>query len=125
MSKALLFIAGAVAAGFGLITIFAGGSVILDLFGMRERQGNYVDFVVWTNVICGFLYLISSYGFFTKKKWTSSVLKLALAVLIGAFLGLLIWAISDKVYETKTIVAMTFRTLVTLALFFVARRLNK
>lgn len=109
---------------FGLITIFAGGAVIFDLFGMREKQGNYVLFIVWTNFICGFLYLISAYGFYHLKKWTSGILFFAFIILIAAFIGLIIWITLGNIYETKTIVAMLFRLLITIALWWPARRIR-
>lgn len=109
---------------FGLATIFAGGSVIFDLFGMREKEGNYVLFVVWANFICGFLYIISSIGFFKRRKWTFGMLSLAFLILIATFLSLAIWILEGNIYETKTIMAMTFRTLITLALWLVARHMK-
>ena len=110
---------------FGFLTIFAGGSVILDLFGMREKEGNFVSFVLWANFICGFLYLAASYGFFTRKVWTSFILSAATWVLIAAFAGLLIHIQSGGIYENKTIVAMIFRTTLTIVLLAIARKMNK
>ena len=55
----------------GVITIFAGGSVLLDLFDMRKREGNYVPFVVWTNFACGFIYLVAAYGIQRKQRWAA------------------------------------------------------
>lgn len=111
---------------FGLLTIIAGGGVIFDMFGMRAKEGNYVLFVVWANFICGFLYLLAAYGLFKRKTWTSKVLGIAVALLLVTFLGLLIWILNGNIYERKTIVAMTFRTLFTIALFILAiNRRNK
>ena len=110
---------------FGLATIFAGGSVILDLFGMREKEGNFVFFVVWANVITGFLYLVASYGFFKRKAWTSAVLSAATWILIAAFAGLLIHIQTGGIYENKTIVAMIFRTSLTIGILLIARKMNK
>lgn len=110
---------------FGLITIFAGGSVILDLFGMREKEGNFILFVVWANFICGFLYLVASFGFFKRKVWTSAVLSLATWILIAAFAGLLIHIQNGGIHENKTIVAMIFRTTLTILLLLIARKMNK
>lgn len=121
MKRLYLIIAGIVSALFGLATIFAGGSVIFDLFGMRQEQGNYVLFVVWANFICGFLYLFAAYGFFKTRKWTSKLLQYALYILIITFAGLFIWIVTGHLYETRTIAAMSFRLLVTLILFVIAR----
>jgi hypothetical protein len=43
------------------------GSVIFDLFGIREKEGNYVLFIVLANFIAGFFYLLSAYGMLTAK----------------------------------------------------------
>ncbi len=110
---------------FGIATIFAGGSVILDIFGMREKEGNYVLFVVWANFISGFLYLIGAYGFSKHKAWTASVLSVATWILIAAFAGLLIHIQNGGIHENKTIVAMIFRTSLTIVLLAIARKMNK
>lgn len=122
MKNKILKIVAVIVAIFGLLSIFAGGSVILDLFEMRAKEGNYVLFVVWANFICGFLYLAAAYGLFNQRKWTSIVLGLAVILLIGAFLGLFIWINQGGIYETKTIGAMSFRTLFTIAILVIARK---
>lgn len=121
MKQKILKIVALASAFFGLLTVFAGGSVILGLFGFREKEGNYVLFVVWANFICGFLYLLASYGFFKRKNWTSAVLSSALWILIAAAVVLFFWILNGEPYETKTIIAMVVRTLVTLALLWAAR----
>lgn len=110
---------------FGMLTLFAGGSVIMDLFGMREKEGNYVLFVVWANFLCGFIYLIASWGFLKRKNWTSVILTIALGILAVTFIGLIIWISKQHPYETKTLIAMSSRLLLTLALWLIARQLRK
>jgi len=125
MNTKLINIAALVSAFFGLLTIFAGGSVILDLFGMRELEGNYVPFVVWANFLCGFLYLIASYGFFRRKRWTAALMKFAFWILIAAVIVLLFWIWNGELYENKTIVALSFRILVTVGLMWIARSFKR
>jgi hypothetical protein len=110
---------------FGFLSVFAGGSVILDLFGMRAKEGNYVLFVVWANFISGFLYLVASFGFFKGKDWTSAVLSTATWILIAAFAGLLIHIQTGGLFENKTIGVMIFRIAITIGLLAVARKMNK
>ncbi len=124
MKPGIIKLAALVSLIFGLATIFAGGSVIFDLFGMREIQGNYVLFVVWANFICGFLYIISSFGFFKFRKWTVRILGLAVIILLIAFLGLATWIMKGNIYETKTIAAMSFRTVITITLWWIAKRIR-
>jgi len=106
--------------GFGLLTLFLSISVILDLFGIRAREGNYVLFVVWSNFICSILYLFAAYGFIKSRKWTTILLGISTLMLIAAFIGLNIHASSGGIYETKTIGALIFRILVTLVFTIIA-----
>lgn len=122
MKNKITIVCAGLCALLGLATIFAGGSVILDLFGMREKEGNYVLFVVWANFLCGFLYVFAAYGFYKLKKWTASILLISLILLIAAFAGLLTWIIAGFPFETKTVVAMSFRTILTLCLFLMAKK---
>ena len=120
MKKSLIYVASAILAGFGLLTLFLSTSVIFDLFGIRAKEGNYVLFVVWSNFISSILYLIAAYGFVKSKKWTISLLGISTIILIIAFVGLKIHANSGGLYETKTVGAMIFRISVTLVLAIIA-----
>lgn len=100
---------------FALITLFMSTSVIFDLFGIREKEGNYVLFVVISNFIAGFLYLIAAYGLFTENIWSSKLLLLTTIILIVSFVGLLIHANTGGIYEQKTINAMLSRIAITSA----------
>ncbi|MBN9351561.1 MAG: hypothetical protein J0H55_12850 [Chitinophagaceae bacterium] len=125
MKSIYIKIAGAISLLFGLTTIFEGGSVILDLFGLRADHPHYVSFVLWANFLCGFLYVIAGFGFFMKRKFTSPVLLLALIILILTFIGFVIWISSGRPYDTQTLVAMSARTVVTIILFLLARKFVK
>lgn len=99
---------------FALITLFMSGSVIFDLFGIRAKEGNYVLFIVVSNFISGFLYLISAYGMFFQKKWTTRLLVFITTILLLSFAGLL-WHINGGgIYEQQTIKAMLFRIGITI-----------
>jgi len=111
--KLIINITGAVIALLGILTLFMSTSVIFGLFDIREKEGNYVLFVVAANFICAFLYLAAAYGFFTRQKWTTMILNLSVAVLVIAFIGLGIHIYSGGIYEHKTVAAMIFRTLLT------------
>jgi len=120
MKKVFPYIVVILLVGFGLLTLFLSISVILDLFGIRAREGNYVLFVVWSNFICSILYLFAAYGFIKSRKWTTILLGISTLMLIAAFIGLNIHASSGGIYETKTIGAMIFRILVTLVFTIIA-----
>ena len=106
---------------FGLLTIFAGGSVILDLFGMRAREGNYVSYVVWASFITGILYIFAAYGFFKSKTWTKTILKYAIYILVAGFAALIVWILKKEPYETAIIFKLSFRVLLSVGLYWVAR----
>lgn len=99
---------------FGLLTLFLSTSIILDLFEIRAKEGNYVLIVVYANFICSIIYLIAAYGLLKNKTWTTKLLGIATLILIAAFIGLFFHINSGGIYETKTIGAMVFRTSVTL-----------
>ena len=117
----LVKIAGGVALIFGLLTIFAGGSVILDLFGMRAKEGNYVSYVVWASFLSGIIYIFAAYGFFKNKIWTKTILKYAIYILLAGFVALIIWILQKEPYETAIIMKLTFRVLLSVGLYWVAR----
>ncbi|MCO5232896.1 MAG: hypothetical protein LC105_05150 [Chitinophagales bacterium] len=105
---------------FGLLTLFMSSSVLFDWFGIREKEGNYVPFVVWANWLCGFLYLIAAYGISKRRLWTLKPLSIAIIILIVTFIVLSIYIYSGGIYETKTVYAMTFRIILTLIFILVA-----
>lgn len=118
---------GVVITLFALVTLFMSASVIFDLFGIREKEGDFVLFVVIANFIAGFLYLLASYGLFTEKKWTTRLLILITAILAIAFIALLIHVNAGGTYEQKTIKAMIFRISITavfagISWFFISKK---
>ncbi|HRA60413.1 MAG TPA: hypothetical protein PLG30_12425 [Bacteroidia bacterium] len=46
MNKLLSYSVATVLSIFGLLILFLSSSVIFDLFGIREKEGNYVLFIV-------------------------------------------------------------------------------
>ena len=113
MKNNILKISAIVITLFALLTLFMSSSVIFDLFGIRAKEGNYVLFVVVSNFICGFLYLVAAFGFFRHKRWTSRLLMFAMGILILSFAGLLWHIRSGGLYELQTVKAMIFRILFT------------
>lgn len=116
MKKYIPYVAGTILAVFGMISLFLTSSVIFDLFGIREQEGNYVLFIVWANFIAGMFYLFAATGFFRKEKWTTTVLLIPTVMLTLAIIGLFFHISSGGIYETKTVGAMIFRILFTLTL---------
>lgn len=113
MKVKFLYLSAFILSIFGLLTLFMSNSVLFDLFGIREKEGNFVPFIVWANWLCGFLYLIAAYGFLKIKKWTIQPLLGAAIILIIAFVALFIYINGGGIYEQKTVYAMIFRIGVT------------
>ncbi len=116
MKRVVKYLLVAFLVAFGALTIFLSTSVILDLFDVREREGNYVLFIVWANFISSIIYFISAYGLATMKKWTYKLLAASSGILIIAFVGLQFYIHSGGIHEEKTIRAMIFRITVTVAI---------
>lgn len=114
MKNVLTYLTIVLLIGFGLLTLFLSSSVIFDWFDIREKEGDYVPFIVWANFISSILYLIAAYGFLKYKKWTTNILGLSVIILILAYIGLFIYIKTGGIYETKTVYAMAFRITVSL-----------
>lgn len=114
MKQKLIYILAVALGLFALLTLFLSSSVIFDLFNVREKEGNYVLFVVWANFISSILYLVAVYGLVKAKKWTAQVLLVSAIILSVAFIGLKMHISEGGIYETKTVEAMIFRTGLTL-----------
>lgn len=116
----LRYISAILLIAFGLLTLFLSTFIILDLFGIRAKEGNYVLFVVWANFISSILYLLSAYGFLKRKPWTSLLLGLASVILIITYVFLFLHINNAGVYETKSLGAMIFRTSLTIGFAIIA-----
>lgn len=106
---------------FALITLFMSSSVIFDWFGIREMEGDYVPFIVWTNFIASILYLIGAFGLLKTKEWTVWLLTATAGLLFVALIGLFIHIYFGGLYKKKIIGAMVFRIAVTIGFAVYAR----
>jgi len=120
MKKLPLYLVTALLTGFGLMTMYMSSSVIFDWFGLREKKGDYVLFIVWANFICSFLYLIAVYGILKSRNWTYKILGLSFLILSAAFIGFLFLIQMGGNYETHTLVLMVFRIAITFSFTFYA-----
>jgi hypothetical protein len=99
----------------GVVSLFMTLSIVFDLFGIREKEGNYVLFVVYANLLCGTLYVATVFTNWKKNyKWSFILLALAFMVLVVAFYFFKEHIAQGGIYEPKTVKAMSFRTLFTL-----------
>jgi hypothetical protein len=105
---------------FALLTLFLSSSVIFDWFGIREKEGDYVLFVVQSNFMSSVLYIIAASGLINNKKWTIAPLLISVIILIVAQIGLHYHIDAGGLYEEKTVKAMYFRIIVTLVFSVIA-----
>jgi hypothetical protein len=101
-----------VAVGFGLLTIKEGGTILFGDEAARTAAGNYVPFVLWFNFLAGFAYVAAGIGLWLRQSWAVGLalaIALATAFTFAAF-GVHVYA--GGVYEPRTVVAMSLRTLV-------------
>ena len=114
---------------FGGLTVFLPSSVLFDLFGIREKEGNFVEFIVWINLISGLLFLWSAYSFWREKKETTALLLGNLALLIVGMIGLYCHIKSGGLYKMETVKGMLFRivatTILALVSYFLVKRKPK
>lgn len=99
---------------FGVLNIFLTSSIILDLFNVRARVGNFVPFVVWINFFTGFNYVLATYGFIKLKQWTKRILIINLFILILGFIAFFFYINLGGIYKYDTIFALLFRITFTL-----------
>ncbi len=111
-----------VAFGFGLLTVKEGGLILFGDETARTAAGNYVPFVLWFNFLAGFAYVIASAGLWMKRRWAAwlAIAIAAATALVFAAFGAHIYGGGD--YEMRTVMAMSLRTLVWVAIAAIAWR---
>lgn len=96
---------------FGLVTIVSGGRALFGGPEVRAALGHTVPFVLWFNFLAGFLYILAGAGLLWGKRWAAHLsLMLAISTLtVFAAFGVLVFG--GGAYETRTLGAMTLRSL--------------
>lgn len=110
------------ALGFGLLTITSGGHVLFGDEEARRAAGHYVPFVLWFNFVAGFAYAGVGFAILRSRPWAA---RLALCIAIATalvFAGLGIHIAMGGAFEVRTVVAMTFRTLIWCAIYLALSR---
>ena len=111
-----------VAVIFGLLTIKSGGQVLFGGSSFQKAAGNYVPFVLWFNFLAGFVYLLAGTGISMRQRWSVwlSLLIAIATIIVFVILGLHI--VEGGKYETRTVAAMSLRSLVWFSIFIVSYR---
>ncbi len=116
-------IAGALLAiVFGLVTIRAGGQVLLGNPAALAEAGHYVPFVLWFNFIAGFAYVLAGIGMWLRRRW-AVMLAMAIAVAtVVVFAAFGLHVALGGAWESRTMAAMPVRSLVWIVLAWLAAR---
>lgn len=105
-----------VAVAFGIMTLKGGGTVLFGDEAARIAAGNYLPWLLWFNFISGFVYIAAGIGLWLQQRWAQRLsigLVAAIAIAFALF-GLHIY--SGGAYEQRTLVAMSARLFVWLAI---------
>lgn len=114
--------ASIIAVLFGLLTIREGGAVLFWSETARLAAGQYVPFVVWFNFLAGFAYVVAGFGLWFWRRWAAGLAVGVAAATLAVFIAFGIHITGGGGYETRTIVAMSLRSAVWIAVAAVAYR---
>nr|AMP57226.1 hypothetical protein [uncultured bacterium] len=106
----------------GLLTIQEGGAVIFLSETARRAAGQYVPFVVWFNFLAGFAYVIAGIGLWRRQRWATALAATIAASTLIVFIAFGLHVAGGGAYELRTVVAMSLRSAVWIAIAFVAYR---
>ena len=109
-----------VAVGFGLLTIKSGGTILFGDATSRAAAGNYVPFVLWFNFLAGFAYVVAGAGLWLQQRWAMWLAAAIASATALAFAAFGVHILSGGAYELRTVIAMSLRTLVWVAITVVA-----
>ena len=114
------YIPATILTAFGLLTLFLTTSIILDLFGVREKNVGYTPFVIWVNFFCGIAYLFAAYGFLKQKKETFKTLQFTVIALLITLIAFVVYINNGGIHKPDTFKALLFRITITSIFTFIA-----
>ena len=109
---------------FGGLTVFLTSSVLLDLFGIRQKEGNFVPFIVWINLVSGIAYIVSAVGIIKNAKWSFPLLLMNVVLLVVGIVALYFHIQAGGLYKLETVKGMVFRVVSTSLAAYAAYYLN-
>jgi len=105
-------IAGVIGALFGLMTLREGGAVLFVDGAARVAAGDYVPFVLWFNFLAGFAYVVAGLGLVFGRPWAGRIALVIAVATLGVFVAFGAHIVGGGVFEMRTVVAMTLRSVV-------------
>ena len=118
---ATIWVISVIAVVFGVMTLKEGGAVLFGSGEARAAAGNYVPFVLWFNFLAGFAYVTAGVGIWLGRRWAALLALFVAAATALVFAALGAHVLAGGAYETRTVVAMSLRTLVWVAIARIAR----
>ncbi|WP_210545602.1 hypothetical protein [Rhodoferax sp. PAMC 29310] len=121
-SKRSLTILAAIAFVFGSLTVFSGGRALFGDEAARASVGEAVDFVLWFNILAGFLYIGAGAAFLKSWRcslWLAAFIAFSTAAVAMAF-G--VHVAGGGAYEVRTVGALALRLTFWLMVFAAAWR---
>lgn len=109
---------------FGVLTLIGGGTALFGGAEAKAAAGNVVDFVLWFNFCAGFAYITAGAGLFLNKGWAIALARLIALASIVVWAGLIFHIISGHPYEARTLIAMSARTVIWVAIALFAPKTN-
>ncbi len=109
-----------VAMAFGVMTIKEGGAVLFVDGPARAAAGHYVPFVLWFNFVAGFAYVIAGAGLWLQRRWAVLLAWIITAATLGVFVAFAVHVAAGGAHEQRTLIAMTLRSVIWIALAGVA-----
>ena len=101
-----------VAMAFGVLTIREGGATLFIDGPARAAAGNYVPFVLWFNFLAGFAYVVAGAGLWRLRRWAVRLAIAIAAATLIVFAAFGAHIASGGVWEQRTLIAMSLRSLV-------------
>ncbi len=114
-----------IAVVFGALTIKSGGSVLFIDGEARQAAGHYVGFVLWFNFLAGFAYILAGLALWRNISWASLLAMIIAVSTLLVFAAFGIHILNGGEYEVRTVVAMSLRSVIWLAIATTAYRLGK
>jgi hypothetical protein len=105
---------------FGLLTIRSGGMVLFFDGSDRVAAGNYVPFVLWFNFIAGFFYVLAGVGLWFTQRWAMWLAGVIVISTLVVFALLNLHIYNDGLFEFRTVIAMSLRSIVWSVIAFYA-----
>jgi hypothetical protein len=102
----------------GLLSIKEGGSVLL---GLSTKAYPVLPWLVWYNVVMGFVSVIAGAGLWMQRRWGSVLAAVILPCHGIVFLSLMALVMFGKTVARISIMAMLFRTAVWFVIYMVLR----